>query len=121
MIAALAFSPPRLVGTRLIRDVSFVPRSTLPLSAACLVANGVRETLSRLLATELEVDLSEPAMPGSAERRVLLAGATILRVRGRLCDGFVIVRPADARRLVVRRHHHDHARSRPHGMSGYLR
>lgn len=101
MIAALAFGPPRLVGTRLIRDVSFVPRSTLPLSAACLVANGVRETLSRLLATELEVDLSEPAMPGSAERRVLLAGATILRVRGRLCDGFVIVRPADARRLVA--------------------
>jgi hypothetical protein len=101
MIAALAFGPPRLIGSRVIRDIAFVPRSTLPLSAACLVANGVRETLSRLLAAEIDVDLIEPAMPGADERRVLVAGATIMRVRGRLCDGFVIVRPADARRLVA--------------------
>jgi hypothetical protein len=101
VIAALAFGSPRLVGTRLIRDISFAPRSTLPLSAACLVANGVRETLSRLLATDLDVDLIEPAMPGADERRVLVQGALILRVRGRLCDGFVIVRPPDARRLVA--------------------
>ena len=52
MIAALAFGSPRLVGSRLIRDISFVPRSTLPLSAACLVANGVRETLSPLVDDE---------------------------------------------------------------------
>jgi len=101
MIAALSFGSPQVVGSRLIRDISFVPRSTLPLSAACLVANGVRETLAKLLATELDVDLIEPAMPGPDERRVLVAGATIVRVRGRICDGFVIVRPADARRLVA--------------------
>jgi hypothetical protein len=101
MIAALAFGSPNSAGASPIREISFVRRSTLPLSAACLVANGVREALSRLLASELDVDLTEPAMPAADERRVLTSNATILRVRGRLCDGFVIVRPADARRLVA--------------------
>lgn len=101
MIAALAFGPPRIHAGREVREISFVPRSTLPLSAACLVANGARETLSRLLATELDVDLTEPAMPDAQERRLLVHEATIVRVRGRLCDGFIIVRAADARRLVA--------------------
>ncbi len=102
MIAALAFGPSaRAPGGRAVRAVRFVPRSTLPLSAACLVANGVREQLSRLLAAELDVELLEPAIPGPAERRMLVAGATIVRVRGRKTDAFVIVRPADARRLVA--------------------
>ena len=101
MIAALSFGSPHLVGPLLVREAAFVPRSTLPLSAACLVANGVRETLARLLATEIDVDLMEPAIPGADERRILVAGATIFRVRGRICDGFIIVRPADARRLVA--------------------
>jgi hypothetical protein len=96
MIAALAFT-----GTGRVRSARFEPRSTLPLSAACVVANGVRETLARMLARELEVELIDPAIPGGAERRTLVAGATIVRVRGRLCDGFVIVRPADARRLAA--------------------
>lgn len=102
MISSLTFVAPQLLGDgRAIRRPVFVPRSTLPLSAACLVANGVRETLSRLLALEIDVDLIEPSIPGRTERRVLLDGATILRVRGRICDGFVIVRPADARRVVA--------------------
>jgi hypothetical protein len=102
MIAALGFGSAHLCNDgRLLRRPTFEARSTLPLSAACLVANGVREMLSRLLATELDVDLSEPAMPGAEQRRLLVDGATIVRVRGRLCDGFVIVRPADARRLVA--------------------
>jgi flagellar motor switch/type III secretory pathway protein FliN len=73
----------------------------LPLSAACVVANGVREQLCRALATEFEVRVIEPAVPGAAGRALLLAGATILRVGGRLCDAFVCVRPLDARRLVA--------------------
>jgi len=102
MIAALNFDTPLpCADGRIVRRASFVPRSTLPISAACLVANGVRETLSRLLGRELDVDLIEPAMPPSNERRMLLDQAAILRVRGRLCDGFVIVRPADQRRIVA--------------------
>jgi hypothetical protein len=102
MIAALAFGPAAPApGGRWVRAARFAPRSTLPLSAACLVANGVREQLSRLLAAELDVELLEPAIPGPSERRLLVAGATIVRVRGRKTDAFVIVRPADARRLVA--------------------
>jgi len=102
VIATLRFDRPAVLDDgRVIRRPSFVPHSTLPISAACLVANGVRETLSRLLASDLDVDLIEPAMPLGAERRTLLDGATILRVRGRLCDGFVIVRPLDLRRIVA--------------------
>ncbi|MGH7729612.1 MAG: hypothetical protein ACREM2_12600, partial [Vulcanimicrobiaceae bacterium] len=65
------------------------------------VANGVRESLARLLARELEVELVEPAIPSSSQRRTLLEGAQIARVRGRTCDGFVIVRERDARALVA--------------------
>jgi hypothetical protein len=102
MIAALEFgtAQPGADG-RSVRLPVFVRRSTLPVSAACLVANGVRERLAQLLAVELDVELIGPAIPRSPERRVLVAGATIVRVRGRLCDGFVIIRPADARRLAA--------------------
>lgn len=102
MIATLQFvRSQRLPDGRLVREPAFRRRSNLPLSAACVVSNGVREQLSQLLAHELDVELIEPSIPGPDERRVLVAGATIVRVRGRICDGFVIVRPADARRLVA--------------------
>jgi hypothetical protein len=102
MIATLAFGDPESSGdARTIRRPRFQPRSTLPTSAACVVANGVRESLARSLAIDLDVELIEPSLPSAAERRTLLAGATVMRVRGRICDGFVIVRPSDARRLVA--------------------
>jgi hypothetical protein len=102
MIAALRFTKPVYDATgRALGDATFVPRSTLPLSAACLVANGVREALSRLLARELDVEVLEPVVPDASERRVLLDGATVYRVRGRICDGFVVFRSDDARRLAA--------------------
>jgi hypothetical protein len=101
MIQLLTFGPPGEARGRRWRAPRFAARSTLPLSAACVVANGVREHLTRALASELDVRLSEPAIPGAGERALLLEGATILRARGRLCDGFVCVRPGDARRLVA--------------------
>jgi hypothetical protein len=102
MIAALHFDrPTRIADGRTIREPSFARRSTLPLSAACLVANGVRERLSQLLAADLDVELIPPAIPEARERRVLVDGASIVRVRGRLCDAFVIIRPADASRLAA--------------------
>jgi len=102
VIAVLRFGTHRsFAGGRSLRVPEFVPTSTLPVSAACLVANGVRETLSRSLAAEIDVELIEPAVPGAAERRILFDGATIVRVRGRRADAFVIVRRTDARRLVA--------------------
>jgi flagellar motor switch/type III secretory pathway protein FliN len=84
-----------------VREPRFSPRSTLPLSAACLVANGVREQLVRLLAVDLETELIEPSVPSPLAREALFAGATVYRVKGRSGDAFVSVRPADARRLVA--------------------
>ena len=101
MIALLTFGAARFAGGRAVRDATFEARSTLPLSAACLVANGVREALARSLARDIDVELLEPSLPNAAQRRVLLADAIVYRVRGRICDGFVIVRGADARRLVA--------------------
>ncbi len=108
MISALAFGAPApLDDGRIVRSCAFVPKSNLPLSAACLVANGVREALTRLLASELDVELFEPAIPGARERRLLLDGAFVYRVRGRIGDGFIIIRAADARTLVARAYGED--------------
>jgi flagellar motor switch/type III secretory pathway protein FliN len=100
MISALALEPARRgPGGRSLREVRFVRRSALPISAACLVANGVREHFSRLLGRAVETEVIAPVIPGSFA--VLFEGATIKRVRGRLCETFVVVRPLDARRLVA--------------------
>jgi flagellar motor switch/type III secretory pathway protein FliN len=102
MIAALGFGDLEVRDDgRAVRSLRFEPRSTLPLSAACVVANGARETLSRMLARPIEVDVIEPAIPAADARRIVLRDAFVQRVRGRVCDAFVIVRPLDARRLVA--------------------
>jgi flagellar motor switch/type III secretory pathway protein FliN len=102
VIVALRFGPPRAgAGGRLVREPRFVPRSALPLSAACLVANGVREQLVRLLAVDIDTELIEPVVPNESSRRTLFADAMVYRVKGRFGDAFVSVRPADARRLVA--------------------
>jgi flagellar motor switch/type III secretory pathway protein FliN len=100
MIAALRFGTARPENGRMLRPAVFGLRSTLPLSAASVVANGVRETLVRLLGRECEVELLEPIVPGPEERRVLAAEGLVWRVRGRRADGFVILRPVDAARLA---------------------
>ena len=100
MIAALRFGTARSEDGRQLRSAFFALRSTLPLSAASVVANGVRESLGRLLGRECEVELLEPVVPGPDERRVLASGALVRRVRGRRADGFVIVRAADAAKLA---------------------
>jgi len=102
VIATLRFDSPEPTGDgRTLRKAAFRARSTFPLQAACLVANGLREQLSRLLAHEFELDLVEPTLVASSARRVLFASAFTYRVRGRLCDAFIVVRATDARRLVA--------------------
>jgi len=80
---------------------AFVPRSTLPVSAACLVANGVREHLTRLLGRDVDTEVVGPALPTADARRTLFEGALVYRVRGRNGDAFVALRSLDARRLAA--------------------
>ena len=102
MIVALTFGEPEtLADGRVIRSARFVPRSSLPASAACLIANGAREQLSRLLALDLETEVTEPAVLDAAARAVLFAGGFAYRVRGHGCDAFVALRAPEAKRLVA--------------------
>jgi flagellar motor switch/type III secretory pathway protein FliN len=102
VISSLRFaSPVSAADGRMLRTIAFRPRSTFPLQAACLVANGLREQLSRLLAHEFELDLVEPALIASQARRILFGSALTYRLRGRLCDAFIVLRAGDARRLVA--------------------
>jgi flagellar motor switch/type III secretory pathway protein FliN len=99
MIAALRFGHARKAGGGTLRPLGFAMRSTLPLPAICLTANGVCEQMKRLLARDFEVDVVEPVILGSAAREVIFEDALVFRVRGRICDAFIVLRPIDARRL----------------------
>ena len=99
MIAALRFGVPHDANGRIVRALGFTPRSTLPLQAVCLLANGVCEQMKHLLARDFEVDVVEPVIPNAAAREVLFEDALAYRVRGHLCDTFMVLRPLDARRL----------------------
>ncbi len=84
-----------------IREARFEARSSLPASAACVVANGVRETLSSLLGGPVAVRLLEPSVPGPEVWRVILQDARLYRVRGKVADAAVILRPSDAVALAA--------------------
>lgn len=102
MMHALGFgSPEMLADGRVVRVARFAPRSNLPATAACLVANGAREQLSRLLALDLETDVTEPAVLDASARSVLFGAGFAYRVRGHGCDAFVTLRAAEAKRLAA--------------------
>ncbi len=84
------------IAGRRIRRARFERRSTLPVSAACLVANGVRETLGALLATPVSLRLLEPAIPDPAAWRAICDGAQLYTARGSNCDAAFVLRPRDA-------------------------
>ncbi len=96
---SLGFSPPldgQKTGHRRVRDARFEARSSLPASAACVVANGVRETLTGLLGAPVAIRLFEPTIPDPSGWLAILRDAMIYRVRGSVADAALVLRPADA-------------------------
>lgn len=83
-----------------IRHGWFETRSSLPTSAACVVANGVRETLASVLGIPVTVRLFEPVIPDPPAWRVIAQNATLYRVRANIADAAIILRPSDAIALV---------------------
>lgn len=79
----------------------FEDRSSLAVSAACLVANGVRETLGALLNASVALKLFEPVIPDAAGWATICADALQYRVRGTLADAALIVRLSDAAALAA--------------------
>jgi hypothetical protein len=98
MIAGATFGPP----SGRLRPLRFVRRSSIPLGAACFVANGIRETLRELFGEACEVVLGEPAAIGAEAWSVLTRDALLFLTRGRQTDIVLVLPKRDARRLVLR-------------------
>jgi len=87
---------PASLGSKRVRTARFSARSCFPVSAACVVANAVRETLSSLLGTAVSVRLLEPSIPTPHAWRAIAADALLYRVCGRVVDAALVLRMADA-------------------------
>jgi flagellar motor switch protein FliM len=84
-----------------VRRINFGPRSSLPTSAVCVVANGVRETLSSLLGAPTSVRIDEPSIPPAHAWTAIVRGALLYRVRGSVADAAIVLRAADAAAIVA--------------------
>jgi hypothetical protein len=96
VIADAAFEP-RRNGLRRLR---FVPRPSLPLDAACVVANGMREALRALLDDACTVTIGEPVALDAAAWRSIARGALLFATPGRATDVVFVLASRDARKLL---------------------
>ena len=85
-----------------VRPMRFVPRASIPLEAACVVANGIRETLRELLGEQCELVLGEPAAIAAESWALLAHDAFLFLTHGRQTDIVLVLPQRDARRLVLR-------------------
>lgn len=84
-----------------VRSINFGPRSSLPTSAVCVVANGVRETLSSLLGAPASVRIDEPSIPPAHAWAAIVREALLYRVRGSVTDAAIVLRAVDAAAIVA--------------------
>jgi hypothetical protein len=84
-----------------VRGARFEERSSLPVSAACVVASGVRETLASMLSVPIVVRLLEPVIPSPEGWSAIARGATLYRFRGSVADAAIVLRPGDAHALAI--------------------
>jgi flagellar motor switch/type III secretory pathway protein FliN len=99
VIADLTFGRADARGVRAAR---FVPRSSIPLAAACLVANGLRETLRELFGERCELTIGEPAAIDVRAWETLSRDAHCFITYGRQTDIVLVLPRRDARALVMR-------------------
>lgn len=88
-------------GAKRLRQVRFEARSSLPIGAACVVANGVRETLGSLLGEAVALRLLAPSIPTPQAWPILLREALLYRLRGNVTDAAVVLRTPDAVALAA--------------------
>lgn len=88
-------------GGRRVRALAFEERSMLPVSAACVVASNVRETLGALFGETVTLKLFEPTIPQPAAWNAIVRDARVYCVRAAHVDATVIVRPEDACALAA--------------------
>ena len=88
------------VGDRVVRSARFMARAHLPLPAATLAANAMREKLAELFRTEVILRLREPCVPSVQAWPTLLADSRMMWVRGSSGDAVLILRDRDARAWI---------------------
>lgn len=88
--------PAALLEGKRVREARFALRSSLPVSAACVVANAMRETLASFVQTQISVRLFEPVMPASEAWPAIAGGASLYRIAGAALDAAIVLRPKDA-------------------------
>lgn len=84
-----------------VKAVRFIRRSSLPLRAACVVANGVRETLASAFGTAVVLRLFPPLIPDPHAWPAIFREAHIYRLSGAAAEAILIVRDVDARMLAA--------------------
>ncbi|HET9028639.1 MAG TPA: hypothetical protein VFN49_00550 [Candidatus Aquilonibacter sp.] len=84
-----------------MREARFEDRSLFPVAAACLVANGVRDSLSGLLRASVDLRLLPPAIPAPAAWTAIASGATIFHLGGARLDVALIFGPAAATAITA--------------------
>lgn len=89
-----------IVGGRRLRRARFETRSSLPVPAACVVANAMRETMAALVAEPVAVRLLEPRIPAFETWTALLRDALLFGVSGPALDSAIVLRPRDALALA---------------------
>jgi hypothetical protein len=88
-------------GGRNVRSAHFEQRSSLPTSAACVVAATVRESLGALLGMPASVRLLEPAIPSPEAWIAIARDALLFRLRGETADAAIVLRREDALALAA--------------------
>ena len=89
------------VDGRRVRERSFTAVSSLPLSAVCLVGNGMREAVGVKLAAHAEVRILEPLLPSAAAMQLVLADALTFTVDGAAGELWLILRRSSVQRLLA--------------------
>jgi len=83
-----------------VRDTRFEDHATLPVSTACVVANGMRETLASLLTAPVRVWCTEPVVPAPRAWSSIANGAHGYRVRGSHSEAAIVASAEDIASLV---------------------
>jgi flagellar motor switch protein FliM len=95
-VKSLVFGYSVREGRSRVQEARFEERSSLPTSAVCVVASGVRETLSALFRSSVALSLFEPTIPSAPAWSAIVQGAQIYRLRARKADAAIVLRPPDA-------------------------
>ncbi|HUY40822.1 MAG TPA: FliM/FliN family flagellar motor switch protein [Candidatus Dormibacteraeota bacterium] len=88
-------------GAQRVCAARFEERSIVSVSAACVVANAMRERIGALCGSEVDLRLWPPAIPRADAWNAILRDAHVYVARGTLADAAIVLRAAEARALAA--------------------